>query len=360
MAIHHIRDLLLIDVSVETAATALLKCIVIKRNKQGRRLFIDVQDDTGATQLVVEQEHVAPGHWEFAVARRAGESIVVSVTRSAKFPSASALVTSIEAVTSPAPLLQRGMRSNGLASPVTQAYVARLQRHLRQSLEEESYIEVVTRLITSSKPAPGLYPLKVLYDGYGAPFYISPSPVPQLVQTLANTPYDKVFAVAKCFTQGYRDPIVSVESTIVTFAARRSTLEQGLRSADSLIRVLLKQAGALPGGSDAVPPELPTRRSRLDDSSSSAVTAPEIQIFAPPEPGLAISESGRLCWPTLREGHDSFREYVVAEGFCVGTATSPAYSVITINVDKLISMLFEHVDLRRIPSLSIDYNAIGA
>jgi hypothetical protein len=55
-----------------------------------------------------------------------------------------------------------------------------------------------------------------------------------------------------------------------------------------------------------------------------------------------------------------FSEHVLAEGYAVGGKDQSAFSVITINVDRLLTLIFEQVDLRRIPALVFGAAAVDS
>src|SRR5262249_43516419 len=152
-------------------------CIVIGRNKTKSRVFLDCQDETGFFQGVVEEEKTTSVVWQTALELRPGDAVYLKGSSTDQFPTAGATIRAIEKVENLLPNAERGRRTMGLGSSVSQAYVARLQRFVRKAFEDVGFIEIATRLVTSTPPPmPGLYPLRVLYEGFGAPFHITPSP----------------------------------------------------------------------------------------------------------------------------------------------------------------------------------------
>ena len=43
---------------------------------------------------------------------------------------------------------------------------------------------------------------------------------------------------------------------------------------------------------------------------------------------------------------------MIAEGHTAGSVVNPAFSSMTINVDRLLTFVFEQIELRRIPDIS--------
>lgn len=355
MTLLHVRDLEISGGGLIAGRPVELHCIIVKRNKTRTSLFLDVQDETGVLQAVAQSDQFDEHKWSAATSLRLGDAVIVRGETTTSFRSASVACSSIELVENIVPTAQRGRRTMGVGSPVSQAYVARLQRYIRLALEDAGYIEVATRLITSTPPPmPGLYPLKVVYDGFGAPFYITPSPVPQVIQALASTSYKRVFTVSRCFTQGYRDPVVSVESIIATAAARQTHIEALLLWLDQTVRTLLLKPETKSARTIDWPETRTISYESFEGTASAAVDQPEIQLFTGLSAAPQISTLGRLCWPRHPEMHSEFSEHVLAEGYTVGDRRSPAFSVATVNIDRLLTLLFEQAELRRIPALAVN------
>lgn len=350
--VYHARDIPAV-LSVEPASVAKvrLKCVVLSRNKQKRSVFLNLQDESGAVQAVVEKEKVHDSVWTAAINLRAGEAATIHGELTTAFRGAQVRATAISPVLPEQPRVDRGGRV-GTGSPVSQVYAARLKRIVREYYQHADYAEIATRLISSiPPPSPGVYPLRVLYPGYGAPFYITPSPAPQLIDALTSTAYDQLFTVARCFTQVYRDPQVSVESVIVTSIKRKEGIQPLLVFADQMVRELLLRPETRTAHKSDWPNTQIVRLSRLGANTSAAVTCPEIQIFTESHSDVNASEVGRLCWPLEAAGTAEFREYVLAEGYTAGLPDDPAFSIMSINVDRLLTLILEQADLRRIPAL---------
>lgn len=356
ITLYHARDIYAaLEVDPNCSQAADLKCVLLRRNKQRNELFLDLQDDSAIVQAVMTKSHVPAVAWNKAVERRPGDAILVRGHVTSEFKLARLRVDTVDLITEevPTPELGRPTARMGLGSPVTQAFISRLTKAIREILERDGQIEIATRMISSAPPpTPGVYPLRVLYDGFGAPFFIAPSPAPQLIRTLATTSYNKVFTVSRCFSQGYRDPIVSVESVIVTSAQRNVSVDAVLINFDATIRALLSRPETRRAGKAAWPRTIRRNLGRIGEEASAGVETPEIQIFETKEPSDVSMEIGRLCWPTRQGAETEFAEYVLAEGYSVGGPKAPAYSVVSINVDRLLMLLFEQPDLRRIPALN--------
>lgn len=344
----HIRDL---SGALPDGTDVHFKCLILKRKVVKKYLlFMTVQDESGICQVVFKKGMHDDKDWERLTLFRNGDPVVIKGTTTSDFNSASVLGSTAE-VLGDEPITI-GRQHISMGSAVSYAYLARLKNNIIVHLKNQLFEEVDTRLISSAPPSfPGAYPLKIHYDGYGADFHIVPTPVSQLIHTLSSAPYERVFSVGRCFTQGYRDPVVSVESLVISMAARRMDITSLLKIVDSISREILLQQ---PTGED-LPNDIGKLRvveiTNISAATTPAVSSSQIQLFQIEDSDQEMT-AGRLCWPCSGDNSEPFKEFVVAEGYAAGDSQNPAYSVITINVDRLMSVLFEFTDIRRIPTLS--------
>jgi hypothetical protein len=361
VTVYYIKDVLQNLKTSAIGSAVLLKCILLKRNKTRKLLILDVYDESGTTQILIERGQVGEDRWASTVELRGGDPITVAGHTTDKYidPQNTSLnlrvtvvADKVEASKDARPTVDRGRRVIGLVSPITQVYLSRLKQIIASDLSEHGYVEIDTRMISSHPPKrPGPYPLKVHYDGYGAPFYIVPSPVPQLIQLLLSSHYPSAYCISRCFTQGYRDPIVSVESLIISIARRQASIRDLLLLGDEILRKLLVSSGTNTA-KKALPKTIIADHGELGQDTGASVLVPEVQIFRQKHPSPEAFEFGRLCWPRP-EGKDSgFREYIIAEGHTAGVTESPAFAAMTINIDRLLTLVFEQIELRRIPDIS--------
>lgn len=353
MTVYHARDVSAALENDPSAAVEVdLKCVIISRSKQKRFLFLSVQDDSGVIQVVVDKDYIADAIWKTANGLRIGEGALVTGHVTTEFKRPGVKASAVLPVSQDDVAQDIGRRPVDAGSTITQAYVARLERILREFLEQAGFIEIAPRMISSVPPAtPCVSTLRVLYDGYGAAFHITPSPAPQLVQALASTSYSRVFAVSRCFTLGYRDPVVGVESVIVTSAQRKASIRDALGDADRMLRKLFLRQETRSSKNLAWPPTTTVELGSLGGEASAAVNAPQIQIFTNVESDGHATEIGRLCWPLAAEHKSDFSEYILAEGYTAGEAATPAFALVTINISRLLALIVEQVELRRIPAL---------
>ncbi len=334
-------------------APAELSGLITRRTKGKAALFLDIEDGTGTIQLMALRrrgesfwEHVLTFHSRAKV--RASGTIVRSDTGELSLE-----VSDLSAHSFPAPKARAGAHADEVLT-LTGVYLARLQRHFRGQLEKEGFTEVSTRLISRRWPSGGVHPLKIVYDGFGKPFFLSTSPVPQLVRALIDSPFSRVFSMSRCFTQTYRDPYVSVESVIASGAATDIEITDVLRMCHAIAVDLY--------ASDRTAPLTHVAKTvhavQLDwpaDPRRPAVTEPEIQLFSLPAGDHERSTRvAKLCWPFDSPDPFLHNEYVVAEGYSELIRGGASLTCFTINVERLLAILLTDCDIRRIPALSTD------
>lgn len=346
------------------------KCIVLGRRRRGGLLFFSVQDESEIAQILLKKAEVGEITWRTAISLEVGNSIEFEGQTTlfylnaenrrdldGELPnfdnSATILVDQLSVATTSRPNVDRGRRIVGLTSPITQIYLAKMKQRIVAGLTKfDGLVEVDVRLISATPPRPGgVYPLQIHYPGYGAPFFVVPSPIPQLLQIIASTQIEGAFSVSRCFTQGYRDPIVSVESLIVSVVWRGRRVSELLMIADDLLREFIEDDQIFTGAKKIYDRTKTRRFGDLAEAGGAAVAAPEIQVFDPPDGARAVFEVARLCWPRLAANDRDFGEYVIAEGHSSGSEDRPAFSTMTFNIDRLLTLAFEQIELRRIPSI---------
>ncbi len=118
-------------------------------------------------------------------------------------------------------------------------FLARLRRRAEDFFLHRSFVQIEPNLISTRSDDAGIEPLKVQYDGFGMPTYLSPSPLPQLRALLEASGGVAAFAVGRCFATTYRDENSSAESVLLV-ALMRSTSSSDLVAVlkDSLDHVL--------------------------------------------------------------------------------------------------------------------------
>ena len=358
--LHHIRDLHSILESEHPDSDGMaahLRCIVVKKikNKKIKNKIVTlfrIQDDSGVIQAVLEKDEDDIEAWNLGKCFQSGDSIEIVGKLSNGYPKPSVIIERIESSGENNGITenQKALRPN---NSLTQTFLARIKRLVRTHYENDTYVEISTRLISSTPIRDdGVYPLQVVYNGFGASFHITPSPVPQLINCLANTSYNKIFTMSRCFTQTYRDPVASVESVVISVASRSETIEKLLFEVDSMLREILASPHLGEKDSYNFPNTNKCEFDRIDAHSSAVVDSPQVQIFTDQNDDILV---GRLCWPlnSIDYKDRNFSEYVIAEGYSAGSTEEPAFATMTINLERLITLLFDKTDLRRMPSLSM-------
>lgn len=331
--------------------------LITRRNKRKTTLFLDLVDGTGKIQALLPRGE-SETLWEAAIgfSERSRVAITGRVVRSATGQTS----VEISSITEhPVSAGARGARRGGSLGadvaeerPPTALYLARLENHFRHAIQEHGFTEVSMRLISASSPVGGVEPLRVIYDGYGSAFFLAPSPVPQLVREIIDTPYDRLFSVSRCITQTYRDPHVSVESVILAGVASDLDITTVLALCHELAADLYQSdrtapirdlAGALSQSSLPWPPPV----------EYSVVDKPELQLFDRTVDGddSRSTRLGRLCWPFETSDEYLHAEYVLAEGYTELSEGEPTLTGFVVNVERLLHMLLDGTDIRQIPTL---------
>lgn len=336
--------------AIGTAAHA--SGLIARRTKTQRHLFFDVVDETGSIQVVVPATALC---WDAALALRVRDAVRVQGQLDLLTPRHGARVLTLIANDLEQPT---SVVPHAAAPPI---YLARLANHFRAALTKAGYAEVETKLISSQWPSGGVEVLKVLYDGMGpGSFALAPSPAPQLIGHLIRLPVDRVFAVSRCITPTYRDPHVSTEASVVAAAASDVSLAEVLTFVHDVAVELQRSGSTAPLTNVAAQlalKELPWPPYR----SAAGVQFPELQVFEPVEMPEATDRGAerliaRLCWPYAHE-EPQFRDYVLAEGHSLVTRdeeghAEPSLTVVTINIERLLTLLLNEHEGRRIPALA--------
>lgn len=347
----HARDIVRAEDGPDIHRRGHLIGLIAHRRKEKTTLFWQLRDETGTVQVMVRQRDDANLYRESLDLHQGTRVEVWGTIGLSDSGIRTLMATQAHALEGVAPQEYLNVRMLTRVNTMAQVYLARLETHFAKALETEGYTRISTRLLSTDWGSEGLYPLKVLYDGYGEPFYISPSPVQQLVQGLVRSQYARLFTVSKCFTQTYRDPHVSVEALIVSGVALDTTLQEVLATCHEIALRLYDDASTIP--LSARPGEAAVRRySWPPDSAWAAVAEPEIQLFegrGGEEQGLR-RDIGRLCWP-YRQDDLARQEYVIAEGFSDDYKEGSTVTCFTLNVERMLGLLLADTDLRRIPFL---------
>lgn len=93
--------------------------------------------------------------------------------------------------------------------------ISKICNKIRNRLNDLSFVEVDTRIISRFIGDELLEPLIADYPGYGSPAYLSPSPSSQLSEFLAVTLLPKVFTKTISITSSYRFPNGATEIPII-------------------------------------------------------------------------------------------------------------------------------------------------
>lgn len=93
--------------------------------------------------------------------------------------------------------------------------ISRVIEYASSAFSGASFIQVDTRLLSTTSPAIGLEPMHALYPGFGAPVALSTSPASQLRDFIMVTGVGRAFTVSSSFSTSFRFPGAGNEMRVV-------------------------------------------------------------------------------------------------------------------------------------------------
>lgn len=338
---------------------ARIRGIITRRTKTKHKTFLDVADRTGDTiQLVIESSSPCWG-----VATTVGPrdtvlahgALTVMHPKHDQSPVLSIAATDLSKVRSAEDEEKADdPEVAGSVAPHRAIYVARLANHFRQRLVAQAFSEVATKLISTDWPDDGVEVLRVTFEGFGAPIFLSPSPVPQLIDSIIESPFNRIFSVGRCITPTYRDPHVSTEADVIAVVALDMHIRRVLEEVHKMAVELYRSGPTAPLRSVRTTVEVKSLE-WPPSGLATAVSDPELQIFAPLDRNNSLSGPGtelaRLCWPR-DDPQPQLRDCVLAEGYSQLAGEQATLTAAVINIERLLTLLIEERNIRRIPKLA--------
>jgi len=219
----------LICLRLERDTRANLGGKIVGLREHGAVIFADFADASGTLQLKIDRS-VAPESHEVMRGLSVGALVKVDgkmgVSSRRKTPTLE--VETLAPVSSPN---ATAITVNQIELAGGRVFLARLRRRAEDFFLQRSFVQIEPSLISTRWDDAGIEPLKVQYEGFGMPTYLSPSPLPQLRSLLEASGGDAAFAVGRCFATTYRDETSSAESVVLVALV-------GATSATSLTGVL--------------------------------------------------------------------------------------------------------------------------
>lgn len=148
--------------------------------------------------------------------------------------------------------------------------VSRVIEYASSAFSAASFIQVDTRLLSTTSPAIGLEPMQALYPGFGAPVALSTSPASQLRDFIMVTGVGRAFTVSSSFSTSFRFPGAGNEMKVVMgLALNMDRQAHELLARRVVARVLARVGFWSPITEDS--PEMPEGMRTVEQDSSKAV-----------------------------------------------------------------------------------------
>ena len=93
---------------------------------------------------------------------------------------------------------------DALREQATRLLVSRVIEYATIAFKAENFVQIDTRLLSTSSPVAGLEPIQAKFPGFGAPVSISTSPANQLRNFMMVTGVGRVFTVSSSFSTSFR------------------------------------------------------------------------------------------------------------------------------------------------------------
>lgn len=307
-----------------------LRGIVTKVRHHGGIIFFNFEDSTAKIQLIAQHNNFNDSEWNAICHFKPSDRIIAQGMMSrSKTGEASVLLCKVLPVEENVDAGNENRTVKSLDRIGVRLFLARLRYKAEAYFRNNNFLQIEPNFISTTWIISGIEPLRVQYEGFGVPTYLTPSPGPQLVAAMEGTGVERVFAVSRCFTTTYRDETTSAESLILMAKISHSSLDELIDiSQKALIAILgdietmpdnyqtlisngwrqiILSAPPIPGSLDISTPTFQIYELQKEKSSSLNTQFDEITIL-------------RACWPpkhVLVEG--SLRK--ISGRFGVGTLT---------------------------------------
>lgn len=329
-------------------ASARISGLVTRVGGHGRVRFISLRDATGSIQLIAERGKLGDADWETVKAVRAGQRITavggIGLSRNGEL-SISLTEAPISRSNDLGASLSQG--EDDYARVGSQILAARLRNRATAFFRRQGFVEIEPALISASWRSPGLEPLLVQYQGFGAPAYLAPSPASQLLDALVATGVNRVFAVSRCFTTTYRDEKSSAESSILVTKAFEMSMEEANELVREAVTEVLGDLETLP---EEITPLLTDwtakKKAWPPEPGSGEYGTPTIELYSDPveqqgQDPTQIAEVSRVVWPPNRVIAETASEVLEGELDVV---------TCTLHLERMVSLLRD-IPLRQLRHL---------
>jgi len=334
-------------------AAKLVGLVTGKPRTHGGIVFFDLEDGTGQIQAMANRADFSGESWtEILRIRRSSRLSIVGNLETSHSGATTVRLTD-PPVIHPEPTLGDAAGTGG--SPLKmrrQILLARLRRRGSEFFSSKGYVEIEPRFVSLTWPDAEPAPLRVVYEGFGSPAYLAPSPTSQLLTAVISGGHPQVFCVSRCFTSSYVDEVAGTESLILSAQTLDADLRQVAAIAQESVRAMLSDVSTLPADLTFLQQQWPETLGEWPPEASMQLASPAVYLFEKwrtQEP-LAHSRSVqlfRILWPALR-GDDP--NIVVADG-ASQILGSVKHGALTLHLDRMIRVL-EDEDVRRLGHLA--------
>jgi hypothetical protein len=355
--VKHSRDaLIFLNLIHNKPLRAELRGLITKVRHHGGLIFFDFEDATSSIQLIAHQERFNDPDWSCMLRIKSSDRVIAegSISHSNTGEPSIVLEKILQLIDQPETTNKiRTVRE--LDRVGVRLFLARLRYKAEDFFRSNGFLQIEPNFISTTWVTQGIEPLRVQYEGFGVPTYLTPSPSPQLIAAMETTGLDKVFAVGRCFTTTYRDETTSAESLILMAKLARTTISE--------ITEISKQALSATLGDNETMPENYQNIMRNGWNIESSEISPELGINSLVNPtiqiynlpledtnrsisGTTITTIMRACWPP---------KMVLIEGSLRILNGSSGVGTITLFLERSVPLL-KDVPLRQLKNLQREGN----
>lgn len=349
--LHHARDALIyFELVADQLIEVELRGTITKVRKHKNVVFCDFEDATGSLQLLVRRKRFDDKEWTQINDIKSSDRVIAKglMGRSRTGEPSVFLVEIPHPLKPPERVGNRTVRD--LDQVGARLFLARLRYKAETFFRADGFLQIEPNFISTSWYIDGIEPLRVEYEGFGVPAYLTPSPSPQLLAAMEATGSDRVFAVGRVFTTTYRDETTSAESLILMAKIAHCSI-------DDLVAVCIQALLATLGDPETMPENYTKLTKRNWHQSilreppppaTLSVESPMLQIYELPIEDQQSIDSGinsvtilRACWPSRS---------VLAEGSIRRLSGQIGDGTLTLFLERMVPLL-KDVPLRQIRDL---------
>lgn len=326
-----------------------LRGLITKVRSHGGIIFFVLEDATSSIQLVAYRNQFNDNDWEeLRLVRKSHRVVAKGIVGRSKTGEASIVLNEPLIRLEGGNIKDDERTIKDLDRVGVRLFLSRLRYKSEVFFRSNNFLQIEPNFISTSWDIRGIEPLRVQYEGFGVPTFLTPSPSPQLLAVMETTGADKVFAIGRCFTTTYRDETTSAESLILMAKVASATI-------DEIASLSVKALEHILGDRETMPENYPklmekgwvwSNPEKPPLPGGAQFTVPTIQIYgirnntAKP---LDYDETTvlRVCWPP---------KFVLIEGSIRKISGQKGIGTMTIFLERIVPLL-KNVSLRQLEDL---------